>query len=167
MPLQRKTAKTPRRYLTGICVFPSQRHLRHLQNQPSTYEGGLSWVDERNSSTIPASHSMKSRRSRAAFSRTSSLSMRVKKDNESSQNGSGSGSAKTIKTAAATRLPNDSKARNNGSRCRYSKYAERDGVLPSLSAYYQRSKGLYSVTFLRYTFRSQFSIKSAYPTGSL
>ena len=27
--------------------------------------------------------------------------------------------SKTIKTAAATRLPNDSKARNNGSRCRY------------------------------------------------
>ena len=130
-----KTAKTPRRYLTGTCVFPSQRHLRHLQNQPPAHEGGLSWVDERNSSTIPASRSMKSRRLRAAFSRTSSLSMRVKKDNESSQNGSGSGISKTIKTAAATRLPDDSKARNNGSGYHYSQYAERDGVLPSLSAY--------------------------------
>ena len=40
-----KTAKTPRRYLTGTCVFPSQRHLRHLQNQPPAHEGGLSWVD--------------------------------------------------------------------------------------------------------------------------
>ena len=78
---------------------------------------------------------MKSRRLRAAFSRTSSLSMRVKKDNESSQNGSGSGISKTIKTAAATRLPDDSKARNNGSGYHYSQYAERDGVLPSLSAY--------------------------------
>ena len=128
MPLQRKTAKTPRRYLTGICVFPSQRHLRHLQNQPPAHKGGLSWVGERSSSTIPASRSMKSRRLRAAYSRTFSLSMRVKKDNESLQNGSGSGSTKTIKTAAATRLPNDSKARNKGSGYQYSQYAGRDGT---------------------------------------
>ena len=167
MPLQRKTAKTPRRYLTGTCVFPSQRHLRHLQNQPPVHKGGLSWVGERSSLTIPASRSMKSRRSRAASSRTSSLSMRVKKDNGDLLSGSGSGSAKTIRTAAATRLPNDSKARINGSGCRYSKYAERDGVLSSLSAYYQLSKGLYSVTFLRYASRSPFSTKYAYPTGSL
>ena len=37
---------------------------------------------------------------------------------------------------------NDSKAWNNGSGCRYLKHAERDGKAPSLSAYYQRSKGL-------------------------
>ena len=167
MPLQRKTAKTPRRYLTGICVLLSQRHLRHLQNQPQAHEGGLSWVDEKSSSTTPASRSMKSRRSRTVFFRTFSLSMRVKKDNGNLQSRSGSRNAKTIKTAAATRLPNDSKARNNGSSCRYSKYAERDGVLPSLSAHYQLSKGLYSVTFPRYASRSPFSTKSAYPTGSL
>lgn len=154
--------------MTSTCVFPSQRHLRHLQNQPPVHEGGLSWVGERNSLTIPASRSMKSRRSRAASSRTSSLSMRVKKDNGDLLSGSGSGSAKTISTAAAaTRLPNDSKAWNNGSGCRYSKYAERDGVLSSLSAYYQLSKGLYSVTFLRYASRSPFSTKYAYQTGSL
>ena len=145
----------------------NQKAKRHLQNQPSTYEGGLSRVDANSLSTTPASHSMKSRSSRAAYSRASSLSMRVKKDNESLQNGSGSRNSKTIKTAAATRLPNDSKARNNGSGCRYSKYAERDGVLSSLSAYYQLSKGLYSVTFLRYASRSPFSTKYAYPTGSL
>lgn len=109
--LQSKTAKTPRRYLTDICVFSSQRHLRHLQNQPLAHEGGLSWVDERSSSTIPASRSMRSRRSHAAYSRTFSPFTKARKVSGSLQNGSGSGNAKTIKTAAATRSPDDSKAR--------------------------------------------------------
>ena len=39
--------------------------------------------------------------------------------------------------------------------------------LPSLSAYYQLSKGLYSVTFLRYASKSPLNTRSAYPTGSL
>lgn len=109
--LQSKTAKTSRRYLTGICVYLSQRHLRHLQNQTSAHEGGLSWVGERSSSTIPASRSTRLRRLPAASFRTFSPFMKAKRVSGSLQSGSGSGNTKTIKTAAATRSPDDSKAR--------------------------------------------------------
>lgn len=125
--LQLKTAKTPRRYLTGICVFPSQRHLRHLRNQPSAHEGGLSWAGERSSSTIPASHSMRLKRSRAASSQTFSPFTKARKASGNLQSGSGSGNSKTSKTIVAARSPDDSKIQNNGSGYRYSKHAGRDG----------------------------------------
>ena len=128
--LQSKTAKTPRRYLTGICVFPSQRHLRHLQNQPSTYEGGLSCVDAKSSSTIPASYGLKYDRS-------------------------------LINWCAC------SQSNNIGSGYQYSQYAERDGKTPPLSAYFQLSKGLCSITVLKYASKSPLNTRAAYPTGSL
>ena len=62
---------------------------------------------------------MRLRRSHDAFFLTFSPTTKAKKASRSLQNGSGCGNAKITKTAAATRSPEDSKARNNDSSYQY------------------------------------------------